>query len=271
MDGLTRFKLTVQYDGTGLFGWQRQPELPTVQGHLAQALGAVLQLPADALATTMAAAGRTDAGVHAWGQVCHVDVPADVAARRELIQLLDGTNHFLPSQIRLVRVAVVGEDFHARFIALRRSYTYLLWHARSLRPDLRGRVGHSSRPLDLTAMQTALALLPTGPQDFSGFRDAECQSHNPVCTLHELTLQEREPGLLALRIEADHFLHHMVRNLMGTLVEIGLGQRPTDNLCSVLAGRDRKLAGPTFAASGLYFRQVHYAPHSEQAALGQTA
>ena len=261
---MTRIKLGIQYQGTGLYGWQAQASgVPTVEGHL-QAAWEQLTGGAEP-GKTFHVAGRTDAGVHAWGQVAHIDT--DWKHAHTLVKVRNGLNRFLPPQVRVVRVAIVDDTFHARFGAVERAYTYLLYHRPSLRPDLIGRAGHvregRERTLDVPRMQAALELLPLGASDFSGFRDAECQSKRPVCNLVSRRLVDLGEGLLQMDIRADHFLHHMVRNIMGTLVGIGLGDRPVGGLADVLAARDRTQAGMTFSPDGLYLTDVRYLPHWE--------
>lgn len=249
-----RLKLLVQYDGRGFHGWQKQDGLPTVQGAILDAFQELGETVGE-----MAAAGRTDAGVHAWGQVVHVDV----AKNMQLIKYLGGLNRFLPESVRVARVAEVEADFHARYSALSRHYTYLLWDRRVLRPDLVGRVGHCVHPLDVEKMRHAIDVIGLGEMDFSGFRDAECQSSTPLCRILHFDIQRDSESLLRVTIGADHFLHHMVRNLLGTLVEIGSGKRPVTGLADVLAAKDRKLAAMTYSADGLYFERVDYKEHSE--------
>jgi len=200
------------------------------------------------------AAGRTDAGVHAWGQVAHVDIPQGF----DPAKLLTGLNHHLPPSIRVVAAAAAGEGFHARFSATGRHYVYRLWNARQLRPDLAGHAGHAPLPLDHAAMAAALAALAPGERDFTALRDAECQSRTPLCTLFYARWREEGDGLWRLEVGADHFLHHMVRNLMGTLLEVGLGKRAPGDLPALLDSLDRRRAGPTFMPDGLYLARVDY-------------
>lgn len=259
---MQRLKLTVQYDGGGFYGWQRQDGLPTVQGALMEALEKIVEHKIE----KMPAAGRTDAGVHAWGQVCHVDVEKDL----RLIQYIDGLNHFLPHTIRVVRAARVEEEFHARYGAVARHYVYRMFNARQLRPDLVGHALQVNKPLDVGAMQEALAGMPTGVQDFSAFRDFECQSKHPLCDLKYIELVQGEaPQVLELRVGANRFLHHMVRNMVGTLLDVGLGKRERDGMAAVMATHDRTQAGITAPADGLYFARVDYAEHVESEVLGE--
>jgi tRNA pseudouridine38-40 synthase len=263
-----KLKLTLQYNGTHLGGWQFQPEqgapvLPSVQGALANAMSQLLG-GVDVNPTHFMGAGRTDAGVHALGQVCHFARTKQMP----LIKYLDGLNHFLPPEIRVVRVAWVDETFNARKTATARHYVYLLENTRVLRPHYMGQRGHMVHPLNLVAMQQALSSLPLEETDFSSFRDAECQSHTPICRLLYRDMQVEGPSL-TFRFAADHFLHHMVRNIMGTLVEVGLGKRAADSIPTLLAQKDRRKAGLTFMPDGLYLTQVDYKPHKETEFVGQ--
>lgn len=259
-----RLKLLVQYDGSGLHGWQAQQEIPTVCGKLEKAFRELGVFgPGDPL--VMVAAGRTDAGVHAWGQVVHVDVPK----KMPLIKYLDGLNRFLPASIRVVRVAEVDAEFHARFDATGRHYKYLLWDRRQLRPDLVGRVGHVRHPMDVERMAQALELLGVGEMDFSSLRDAECQAKTPFCTLRYARIYRDSNRLVVLEIGADRFLHHMVRNLMGVLVEIGAGKQEPEWIQEVMNSKDRTKAGVTFSPYGLYLAGVDYPPHGEKAVVGE--
>lgn len=266
---MTRVKLGIQYQGMGLYGWQAQAGLATVEGHLQGAWEALTDGLEPGL--TFHVAGRTDAGVHAWGQVAHIDTAWKHA--ETLVKVRDGLNRFLPPEVRIVRVAVVDDGFHARFGAVERAYAYLLYNKHSLRPDLIGRVGHvrlgrDGTPLDFMRMWQALQALPLGPNDYSAFRDADCQSKRPVCNLIWRELIDMGDGMLRLNIRADHFLHHMVRNIVGTLIAVGRGERPVTELADVLASRDRRRAGITFTPDGLYLTDVRYLDHWEGVVLG---
>jgi tRNA pseudouridine38-40 synthase len=262
-----RLKLTLQYTGTGLYGWQAQSKprkLPTVQGHLIDAFKSL-----KVQASEPVAAGRTDAGVHALGQTVHVDVEK----RLELIKFWGGLNRFMPDSIRVTRVAEVENDFHARFSALQRHYRYLIYTGRDLPPHLVGKVGHVRNSLNFKIMNNALKKLKYGEHDFSAFRDAECQSRTPICRLitRKLLLTRDALGtpLIAMDIAADHFLHHMVRNIVGTLVEVGEGKRNERALVDLIKTKDRKLAGMTFSPDGLYFMAVKYPRHKELDVVGK--
>ncbi len=245
-----RLKLSVQYDGTAYYGWQIQEGLPSVQGHLAHALQQIVQHE-----VKITGAGRTDRGVHAWGQVCHVDVEKVLKP----ITYVDGMNRFLPHDIRVTHAEIVDETFHARFSATARHYVFRLWNGRQLRPDLLGHVGHVIGKLDFETMKAAVDMMPLGVSDFSGYRDADCQSKVTLCNLHYLRLVNVGQDEWQLEIAANHFLHHMVRNIMGTLIEIGQGKRPVTGLVDALNAGDRAMAGMTFDADGLYLTRVDYA------------
>lgn len=262
---MSRLKLTLQYHGGAFGGWQFQPRQgaptkPSVQGALAEALGqlwgAVTVDP-----STIVAAGRTDAGVHATAQVCHVESPRPLPT----IKYCDGLNHFLPPTLRVTRVAWVEDAFHARYSATGRGYTYTLLNARVMSPHACGLVGHVVAPLDHAAIQDAIGHIPLGVDtDFSCFRDAECQSKTPFCTLYRCTWAPApQADTYQLILSGNRFLHHMVRNIMGTLVEVGLHQRSPDSLSALLAGKNRRLAGPTFSPDGLYLTAVGYPLHTE--------
>jgi tRNA pseudouridine38-40 synthase len=262
-----RLKLTLQYHGHGLGGWQYQPaqgtpKLPSVQGEMCAAFNKLLVTHRLA-PKELVAAGRTDAGVHAHGQVVHVDVPDDFTTR-PLYTWVEGLNRYLPLTIRVVRAQIMPLSFHARYSATARHYVYKLWVARHLRPDLLYCVGHApprfAKAIKIEAIHQAVATLPVGiPTDFSSLRDAECQSKMPICTLSHARLVQAEPDLLELHLGADHFLHHMVRNLVGTLVQVAMNERDPD-LHPLLAAQNRTLAGTTFAPDGLYLMGVDYPP-----------
>lgn len=250
---MTRLKLTVQYDGGAYYGWQKQDGLPSVQGALEDALKQIVGHDVE-----VQGAGRTDRGVHAWGQVCHADVEKDL----EVIKYIGGMNRFLPDDIRVIDCEKVEDSFHARYSGKGRHYVYRLWNARQLRPDLAGHAGHVPLPLDWELMQAAVGLMPLGESDFKGYQDAECQSKVSLCDLFYMRWVKEHSAangeLWRLEIAANHFLHHMVRNLVGTCVEIGLGKRPVTGLVDALEAGERRLAGATFAADGLYLVKVDY-------------
>ena len=244
-----RIALGLEYDGSHYCGWQTQPSGCAVQDAVDAALSGIA-----AHAVQSQCAGRTDAGVHALGQVVHFDS----AAQRPLGAWVRGVNTLLPESIAVLWAREVGEAFHARYSARGRAYQYVLLN-RPERPGLHAsRVGWHHRPLDVQRMRRAMLPL-LGTHDFSAFRAAECQARSPVKELREATV-ERRGELIVFGFAADAFLHHMVRNLVGALVRVGNGSRPVEWMQQLLLGRDRELAAPTFTAAGLYLAGVEYEP-----------
>lgn len=244
---MIRIALGVEYDGSAFCGWQTQAGGGAVQNAVELALSAIA-----GRAVGTVAAGRTDAGVHATGQVVHADVPAN----RPLSAWVRGVNSHLPGGVVVNWAQPVAADFHARFSATGRRYRYLLLN-RPVRPAvLANRVGWHHQPLDVAAMREAAGLL-LGRHDFSAFRAAECQAKSPVRELRQAEV--RVAGdLIAFDFAADAFLHHMVRNLVGSLVYVGKGAHPPAWIPELLAARDRRHAAPTFSPHGLYLAGVDY-------------
>jgi tRNA pseudouridine38-40 synthase len=237
-----RLALGISYDGRAYQGWQSQPSGRTVQDHLERALTEFAAQPVSTVC-----AGRTDAGVHGLMQVVHLDTPL----RREEFSWVRGTNRFLPPDIAVQWARHVPDAFHSRASAIGRHYAYVLLES-PVRPSLEtGRAGWVFRPLDESAMREASALL-LGQHDFTSFRAAECQARSPVKTLRQAQVSRRGP-YWRFDFEADAFLHHMIRNIMGCLVAIGQGLHPPQWMAQVLAARSRDAAAPTFAPDGLYF------------------
>jgi tRNA pseudouridine38-40 synthase len=244
-----RLALGLSYRGQGYRGWQSQSDGRTVQDRLEAALASFAARP---LRTHCA--GRTDAGVHALNQVVHIDCDID----REPVSWVRGSNRFLPDDIAVQWCCPVDANFHARNSALGRRYAYVLREA-AVRPAIEaGLVGWSFRRLDGRAMEAASRLL-IGKHDFSSFRSAECQARSPVKTLRSIAIQQRG-AYWRFDFDADAFLHHMVRNIMGCLLAVGTGVRDVVWLEGVLAARERRLCAPTFAADGLYFVGPYYDP-----------
>lgn len=242
-----RLALALEYDGSGFCGFQSQPSGCGVQDALQRALAAIAQRE-----IPVAAAGRTDAGVHATSQIVHADVPDD----RPLTAWVRGVNAHLPPAAAVLWACPVADDFHARFAATGRHYAYLLL-ARPERPGLMsGRAGWYHRPLDVAAMRAAAAFL-IGHHDFSSFRAAECQAKSPMKTLRRFDVSA-SGDLVRFDVSADAFLHHMVRNLVGALVAVGAGKQPPRWIADLLAARDRTQGPPTFAPDGLYFAGADY-------------
>lgn len=250
-----RIALGVSYGGQGYQGWQSQPSGNTVQDRLEAALQTFATVPISTLC-----AGRTDAGVHGLMQVVHFDTPL----QRTPFSWVRGTNAFLPPDIAVQWAYPVGDSFHARASATARRYTYVLLES-LVRPSVEaGRVGWVFRPLDGDAMRAAAQAL-LGEHDFTSFRAAGCQARTPVKTMRQVDITRRATpasGAAYWRFdfEADAFLHHMIRNIMGCLVAIGQGNRPPHWMREVIAARSRDAAAPTFAPDGLYFRGPVYDP-----------
>lgn len=246
-EGRRRVAVGLEYDGTRYAGWQYQPALLTVQGALQTALARVADHPVDAVC-----AGRTDAGVHALAQVAHFDTTSTRSPRGWVL----GANSLLPDDISLRWACEVDAAFHARHTALARTYRYLILN-QPVRPALlRDRVCWIRDALDAEAMQTAGQCL-VGEHDFSAFRGAECQSKTPMRRIESLRVW-RNGDRLTLEVTANAFLHHMVRNIAGTLLAVGKGERPAAWVGEALASRDRERAGVTAPAAGLYLFAVRY-------------
>jgi len=247
-----RYALGVEYDGGPFCGWQSQPSGCSVQDALERALSLVAQER-----IRVFGAGRTDAGVHALGQVAHFDS----AAQRQPSAWVRGANSNLPPSLAVRWARPVPPTFHARHSAHSRSYRYLLLN-RAQRPGVcSGYVGWHHVPLDAERMREAAALL-VGRRDFSAFRAASCQSKTSVRSMTEANVA-REGDLLALDFRADAYLHHMVRNIVAALVWVGNGRRPVGWVGELLEGGDRTAGPPTFSASGLYLSRVEYSSSFE--------
>ncbi|MDB5802003.1 MAG: tRNA pseudouridine(38-40) synthase TruA [Rhodocyclales bacterium] len=244
---MARIVLSIEYDGSSFEGWQSQPHGRTVQDTLQAAVTAIAGHE-----VALACAGRTDTGVHATVQIAHFDTNTD----RPLSAWVRGVNAHLPESICVRWALEVDEDFHARFSAYARRYRYVLLN-RPVRPAiLAGKVGWQHAPLSLPTMQDAAHLL-LGEHDFSAFRAAQCQAKSPVKTLTTASVT-RQGDLIVLDFEANGFLHHMIRNLVGALVFIGKGEAPASHMGELLLMKDRQLAPPTFSPAGLYLCGISY-------------
>lgn len=246
-----RIALGLSYLGSAYQGWQSQPSGQTVQDHLERALAQFADVPA----ISTLCAGRTDAGVHGLGQVVHVDT--DIS--RAMNSWVRGTNRYLPADIAVQWAHEVPDAFHARASAVARRYAYVLLES-PVRPSLEaGRAGWVFRPLDQMAMESAAAHL-VGEHDFSSFRAAQCQALSPVKHLRRIDIRRRG-AYWRFDFEANAFLHHMIRNLMGCLVAVGQGLHPPGWVAEVREARSRDVAAPTFAPDGLYFLGPTYEAH----------
>lgn len=249
---MKRIVLGIQYDGGPWQGWQTQPHGLTVQDCLERGLAKFAREP---IATTCA--GRTDTGVHALEQVIHFDTEL----LRDQASWLRGVNTFLPPSIAVQWAADVpvhggDDDFHARFSARARTYHYVLHNHPVRSPLLAGKVGWSFRPLALAPMRAAAECL-IGSHDFSAFRSSQCQARSPVKSLYDVRI-EQHGELIVFTLRASAFLHHMVRNIVGSLIYCGQGKHPPSWLNDVLQGRERKFAAPTFMPDGLYLAKIEY-------------
>lgn len=254
-----RWKLTVEYDGTDFAGWQRQENVPSVQGSIENAIEKF-----SGERVTVHVAGRTDAGVHALGQVAHIDLirVSDAKTVRDAINF-----HLRPLPVSIVSAEAVPDSFHARFSATWRVYAYRILCDRRAAPAIGGRnVWHHSRDLDIDAMNKAAKHL-IGTHDFTSFRASECQAKSPIRTLERLEFIEdkTQPMFgrhLVMWAEARSFLHHQIRNFAGTLALVGEGKWQPDDVKAALQACDRTQAGPMAPASGLHLTRVDYTPRA---------
>lgn len=245
---MNTIKLTLEYEGTAYAGWQRQPDHPTIQAALEDALAQITQTP-----ITTVAAGRTDAGVHALGQVVSFRTDRSLSSQ-EWSRALNGV---LPQDIAVLKAEFVSESFHARYSASGKLYEYRILNA-PCRPALqRNRLWHVPKPLDIPRMaQAATAFL--GKHDFSSFQGSPTDTANPICLIEECSVSW-EPPLLRITIKADRFLKQMVRAIVGTLVEVGHGKRVPSDISKIIQATDRRTAGTTAPPHGLYLVDVMYA------------
>lgn len=245
---MTRWRLTIEFDGRPFMGWQRQDHGPSVQQALEEALQRMTGEK-----TTVIAAGRTDAGVHAIAMSAHVDVQRSLTPQR----LREGLNALVrPNPVSVLEVATVAQDWHARFSCLGRRYMYRILNRRAPPALDEGRVWHVAAPLDLERMNESAAYL-TGRHDFTTFRSAQCQSASPVKTLDRFEVT-RVGGEIHVAAAARSFLHHQVRSMVGCLVLVGRGQWQADDMRKALEARDRSALGFNAPPHGLYFVEATY-------------
>lgn len=242
-----RIAVGIEYDGRPYCGWQWQDHSPSVQEAIEKAFSKVANHD-----VKVVCAGRTDTGVHATGQVIHFDTEAE----RDDWSWIRGTNTHLPRSITVLWVKRVSEDFHARFSAIRRAYRYVIYNRDERPAILDGLVTWQFKSLDVERMQVAARDL-IGRHDFSSYRAAGCQAKSPEREIYRLDVT-RQDDMIFLDIEANAFLHHMVRNIAGVLMTIGVQEAPIEWAKEVLEHRDRKLGGITASPAGLYLTQVHY-------------
>jgi tRNA pseudouridine38-40 synthase len=243
-----RYKLTLEYDGSGFVGWQRQANGLSVQEVMETACARLV-----GMAVYVQGAGRTDAGVHATGQVAHIDLPAPYAPEK----IRGALNfHVRPHAVSILTVELAETGFHARLSATRRSYLYRILNRRAPPALDRNQVWFVAASLDADAMADGARHL-VGHHDFTSFRATECQALSPVKTLERLEVR-REGEEIHIVTEARSFLHHQVRNMVGTLKLVGTGQWRPDDVATALAARNRAAAGPTAPPDGLYLTGVRY-------------
>jgi tRNA pseudouridine38-40 synthase len=245
---MTRFALTIEYDGRPFMGWQRQAHGPSVQQAIEEALGRIVGAE-----PVVHAAGRTDAGVHATAMRAHVDVERAIAPFR-LMEALNA--HLRPAPVAILDCVAVPEEWHARFSCLGRRYEYRIVNRRAPLTFETGLAWRIARPLDAEAMQAAAQRL-TGKHDFTTFRSAHCQSASPVKTLDRLNVV-RTGDRLTIHAAARSFLHHQVRSMVGCLALVGLGQWSPDDISAALEARDRAMLGLNAPPDGLYFTGADY-------------
>ncbi len=243
-----RYKITIEYDGSNFSGWQKQKNNPSVQETISEAI-----YKFSAQKVEVCGAGRTDAGVHALGQVAHFDSLKDFSD----YTVREALNFYLQnSGIAVLNVEKVPDTFNARFCAKKRSYLYRILNRRAPSPILEKRVWHVPLPLDVNQMSIA-ALKLIGKHDFSSFRAAECQAKSPIKTLDEINISVINQEI-NIYVSAKSFLHNQVRIITGTLVNVGLGKLSPEDITQILNAKNRTKAGPTAPPFGLYLYQIQY-------------
>lgn len=245
---MAKYAIGIEYAGTAYCGWQRQKHAVSIQQHVEEAIGFVANHPVQ-----LVCAGRTDAGVHAIEQVAHFESEVQRDNRAWLL----GSNCRLPRDIRVKWVIPIAPDFHARYSALARSYRYIIFNSDVPSALFHGKVSWEYRPLDHQKMHQAAQIL-LGEHDFSAFRAVGCQAKSSSRNIHEISIT-RQGDLIYLDIKANAFLYHMVRNIAGSLMAVGSGEKSGEWFSKVFLSKDRKCADVTAAAAGLYFLRAHYA------------
>lgn len=243
-----RWVICVEYDGTAYHGWQSQPHAANVQDTVEYALSRVANEP-----IRVAASGRTDAGVHAEAQIAHFDTAVQRSERAWVL----GSNRYLPDDVAVRWTVAMAGEFHSRYSAKWRDYRYWITDRTAPTALWRHRVLHSHYPLDTRVMHEAAQAL-IGENDFSAFRAAACQSNTPWRNVHYVDVQRCGADWIRVDIRANAFVHHMVRNIVGSLLEVGRGRRQPEWVAEILAARDRRRAGMTAPACGLALHRVHY-------------
>lgn len=253
----TRWKLTIEYNGADYLGWQRQKDGPSIQQSVEEAIFGF-----SGQEVTIHAAGRTDAGVHARGQVAHVDLD-NFSKPMEGFEIAKAINAYLrPQPVSVVAAEEVDDNFHARYTATNKLYTYRIINRPALLAIDKGLAWHVKRPLDVSAMQEAGSRL-LGHHDFTTFRDSQCQAKSPMRTLDRLEFEVSDYDScggqdIRMHVEAQSFLHHQVRNIIGTLSLVGEGKWTPDDVSNALNAKDRTKGGQTAPADGLYLVRIDY-------------
>ena len=245
-----RYKLTIEYDGTSLLGWQRQLDGPSVQQYLEEILAKL-----NGFHREIVSAGRTDAGVHALGQVAHIDLEKEMEPWK-IREAFNGNLQAAEVPVSVLAVEAVDANFNARFSAKKRAYIYRILNRRAPSPLLHNRVWWVPRPLDIELMRQGAQYL-LGHHDFSSFRAAACQAKSPLKTLDKLDISAQGEEVI-FNVEARSFLHHQVRNFVGTLKLVGEGRLTPEDVKRILEAKDRSAAGPTAPASVLYLDKFEY-------------
>jgi len=245
---MTRYKLTIEYDGTGLAGWQRQKDAITVQELLEDAIFNLSQERVEVFAS-----GRTDAGVHALAQIAHVDIDKDIKP----YSIMQGINFYLQGKsVVITNIEIADAEFHARFDAKKRYYQYKIINRRAPLAIQKNRAWNIHTELDIELMKKGAEYL-IGDHDFTSFRAAACQAKNAMRSIDKIEIIQNN-DLILINVEAKSFLHHMVRNIVGTLKMVGSKEWEPEKVKEILDAKDRKVAGPTAPACGLYFVKVDY-------------
>lgn len=242
------YKMTIEYDGTGFHGWQVQPDCKTIQGAVEKALETVFKTK-----IRIIAAGRTDAGVHALGQVSSFRTEAQV----DLSRIIPSLNALTPRGVAILDFCRVDNNFNARMKAVAREYRYYLLNRNAPCAIRRKYSWHFKKPLDLDEIKKCVSFI-LGEHDFSAFRAADCPAHSPICTMHLGTVEKGDDGFVTFRFVSSRFLKHMVRTLVGTLNMVGTGKISSEEFLQIFRGLDRTLAGPSIEPAGLFLHKVYY-------------
>lgn len=245
-----RYKLTLEYDGTPFCGWQYQKDCLSVQEVLEQALAVI-----NGTAVTTYAAGRTDSGVHAYHQIVHCDLLKEWSCYQLMMAL---NAHIRSHPVAIIDCEIVDAHFHARFSAKQKTYLYKIINRIPHLTLTENRAWHVIKPLDIKKMQLGAQFL-LGKHDFSSFRNSHCQAKTAIRTLEAVDIAQYEPETIHCMFKAQSFLHHQVRNMVGTLVDVGLHKIPPEYVKTILEAKDRTKAGPTAPACGLYLMYIDYA------------